>query len=68
MIENEWYCIDIVIQINAAINALHRVGESVFMKHIEHCVKDAFLSKSKEKQAEKIEEMMTVIKRLHKLT
>ena len=68
MIEEEKYCIDIVIQIHAAIHALHRVGDNIFMKHIEHCVKDAFLSKSKNRQAEKMDEMMSVIKTLHKLT
>ncbi len=68
MIEDEKYCIDIVIQIHAAIHALHRVSDKIFIKHIEHCVKDAFLSKSDKKKTEKIDEMMKVIKSLHKLS
>ena len=68
MIEDEKYCIDIVIQIHAAIHALYRVSDKIFIKHIEHCVKDAFLSKSDKKKTEKIDEMMKVIKSLHKLS
>ncbi len=67
MVEDNKYCIDIIIQIHAAIHALHRVSDKIFLKHIEHCVKDAFLSKSKQKKAEKIDEIMKVIKNLHKL-
>lgn len=68
MIEDEKYCIDIVIQIHAAIHALHRVSDKIFIKHIEHCVKDTFLNKSEKKRAEKIDELIKVIKSLHKLT
>ena len=68
MIEDEKYCIDIIIQIHAAIHALHRVGDKIFVKHIDHCVRDAFVSKSKKKTEEKIDELMKVIKNLHKLS
>ncbi len=68
MIEDEKYCIDVIIQIHAAIHALHRVGDKIFVKHIEHCVKDAFLGKSKMEKMKKIDEMTRVIKNLHKLS
>jgi len=68
MIEDEKYCIDVIIQVHAAIHALHRVGDKIFIKHIEHCVKDAFLGKSKKEKMKKINEMMKVIKNLHKLS
>lgn len=68
MVEEEIYCIDIIIQVHAAIHALYRVGEKIFAKHIEHCAMDAFLSKSKKKKIEKIEEIMRVIRNLHNLS
>ena len=67
MIEDEKYCIDIIIQVHAAIHALHRVGDKIFLKHLEHCVTDTFLGKSKKDKMNKIDEMMKVIKQLHKL-
>ncbi len=68
MIEDEKYCIDIIIQIHAAIHALHRVADRIFIKHIDHCVRDAFAGKSKKKTEEKIDELMKVIKNLYKLS
>lgn len=67
MIEKRKYCVDIVIQIQAAINALYRVAERIFAKHIEHCVVDAFKGKSEREKIQKINEIMDIIKRLHKL-
>ncbi|NQT23565.1 MAG: metal-sensitive transcriptional regulator [Candidatus Omnitrophica bacterium] len=68
MIEDSKYCIDVIIQIHAAIHALHRVADKIFIKHIESCVKDAFLGKSNREKTKKINELIKVIKDLHKLT
>ncbi len=68
MIKDGKYCIDVIIQIHAAIHALHSVGDKIFIKHIENCVKDAFLGKSKREKAKKINELAKVLKSLHKLT
>ncbi len=67
MVENEKYCIDIIIQVHAAIHALHRVGDKIFLKHLEHCVKDTFLGKSGKNKTAKINEIMQVLKNLHNL-
>jgi len=67
MIEDEKYCIDITTQIQAAINALHRVAEKVLAKHMEHCVVDALKGKSEQQKRQKIDEVMGAIKRLRKL-
>ncbi len=67
MIEEKKYCVDIVIQLHAAINALYRVAEKIFARHLEHCVTDAFRGKSEKDKREKIAEIMDVVKRLHKL-
>jgi len=61
MVKHERYCIDIIIQIYAAIHALHRVSEKILGKHIEHCVKEAFTGQSVREKGKKIEEIMKVI-------
>ena len=40
MIEQDVPCEDIIIQINAAKTALHKIGQVVFEGHLNHCVKD----------------------------
>lgn len=67
MIEERKYCIDIVNQIHASINALYRVAEKILSKHMESCVIDSLKGGSVEKKKEKIGEIMEVIRKLHKL-
>jgi len=67
MVDDQKYCIDIVIQIHAAIHALYSVAEKIFAKHIEHCVVNAFMGKSDKEKTKKINEIMVVIKKMHKL-
>ena len=40
MIEQDVPCEDIIIQINAAKTALHKIGQVVVEGHLNHCVKD----------------------------
>ncbi|MEL1135556.1 metal-sensing transcriptional repressor [Desulfitobacterium sp. THU1] len=40
MVDSDIPCEDILIQINAAKGALHKVGQIVLEGHINHCVKD----------------------------
>lgn len=40
MIEWDVPCEDIIIQINAAKTALHKIGQVVLEGHLNHCVKD----------------------------
>ena len=40
MIEQDIPCEDIIIQINAAKTALHKIGKVVLEGHLNHCVKD----------------------------
>ena len=62
MLEEERYCVDVVNQIHAVINALYRVSERIFAKHLEHCVMEAFKSTSKKEKGQKINEIMAVLK------
>ncbi len=40
MIDEDIPCEDILIQINAAKGALHKVGQVVLEGHLNHCVRD----------------------------
>ena len=40
MIEQDVPCEDIIIQINAAKTALHKIGQVLLEGHLNHCVKD----------------------------
>ena len=40
MIEQDIPCEDIIIQINAAKTALHKIGQVVLEGYLNHCVKD----------------------------
>ena len=56
MIEDERYCVDILIQLRAARAALKRVEGNILSEHMQHCVVQA-LGESAEARA-KIEELM----------
>ena len=40
MVDKDVPCEDLLIQINAAKNALHKVGQVVLEGHLQHCVRD----------------------------
>ncbi len=64
MIDEQEYCIDIITQIQAVQSALGAVGRKILEKHLDHCVSDSMKSKSKADREKKIEELMTVMKRM----
>lgn len=67
MIVEGKYCVDIVNQVHASINALRRVADKILSKHMEHCVVDALKGKSETEKLKKIDEIMGIMKRLRKL-
>lgn len=63
MVEEDRYCVDILVQINAIQSALKQVGFAVTERHINHCVSDAIRQGEGE---ETIEELMSVLKQFSK--
>lgn len=63
MVEEDRYCVDILVQISAIQSALKNTGFSITERHINHCVSDAI--KQGEGQ-ETIEELMSVLKQFSK--
>lgn len=66
MIDDGEYCVDIITQIQAARSALQSVSKIILEKHLKHCVADALVSDNEAAVNEKLEEIMTVIKRMEK--
>lgn len=66
MIDDGEYCIDIITQIQAARSALQSVSKIILEKHLKHCVADALEQNNAANIDDKLEEIMTVIKRMGK--
>jgi len=63
MVENDAYCVDILLQISAVQGALEQVQKLLLGRHIESCVADALRSGSKTDRQQKIEELLDVFAR-----
>lgn len=65
MIEEDRYCVDILVQISAIRNALQKVAFPLLESHTRGCVVDAISSKDGEQ--EKIQELMDVFLQFSKM-
>lgn len=63
MVEEDRYCVDILVQISAVQSALKNTGLTVTERHMKHCVTDAIQSGDGEPS---IEELMAVLKQFSK--
>jgi DNA-binding FrmR family transcriptional regulator len=63
MVEDDRYCVDVLLQIAAARAALDRVGKLVLENHIATCVSDAFESGKPAERRQKMDELMEVFAR-----
>lgn len=58
MLEEERYCIDVLIQVRAVKAALSKVEDMILADHAASCVADAIKSGDAENQREKFEELV----------
>jgi DNA-binding FrmR family transcriptional regulator len=63
MLENEAYCVDILLQVSAVRGALEQVEKLLLGRHIESCVADALRSGSRGERQQKIDELLDVFTR-----
>ena len=63
MLDNDAYCVDILLQISAVQGALEQVQKLLLGRHIESCVADALRSWSKSERQQKVEELLDVFSR-----
>ena len=67
MVEDEAYCVDLLMQISAAQGALGATGQVILSRHIETCVSDAFTHGGEQEREEKIQELMDVFGRYSRI-
>ena len=67
MIEEERYCVDVLLQVAAVRAALDGLGKVLLKSHVEHCVTDAFKSGRPQDRKQKIAELMDVFSRFSKI-
>jgi DNA-binding FrmR family transcriptional regulator len=63
MVNEDRYCVDVLVQISAAQGALAKIGELVLSNHIRTCVRDAFDHGKDQERQETIEELVDVFAR-----
>ncbi len=60
MVEDDRYCVDVVLQISAARAALAKVSKLMLDQHIQTCVTSAFDGKDAKNRQAKIDELLKV--------
>ncbi|QDT14735.1 metal-sensitive transcriptional regulator [Alienimonas californiensis] len=60
MIEEDKYCVDVLMQVRAAMAALGKVGQIVLENHLDTCVSAAFQADDDAERQAKIRELMDV--------
>jgi DNA-binding FrmR family transcriptional regulator len=63
MVEEEKYCVDILLQLMAVQGAVEQVQKLVLAQHIESCVSDAIRSGNARDRQKKVEELLEVFSR-----
>ena len=63
MVEEDKYCVDILLQLTAVEGAVEQVQRLLLGRHIESCVADAVRSGSTRDRQKKVEELLDVFSR-----
>jgi DNA-binding FrmR family transcriptional regulator len=63
MVDEDKYCVDIMLQISAIQGALDQVSKILMARHIESCVLDSVKAGTQKKRARKVEELIQVCAR-----
>lgn len=63
MVEERRYCVDILTQIEAATAALARVQDRILESHLNHCVAAALEGEDPGARREKVDEVVTLLKK-----
>jgi DNA-binding FrmR family transcriptional regulator len=63
MVEDDRYCVDLLMQIASAQAALGQVGKLVLRSHVDTCVSDAVAAGRPAERKQKLDELMSVFTR-----
>lgn len=66
MIEEKRYCVDILTQISSIVGAIKGVEDNILERHLKGCVHESFTKGSKQDKAQKIDEVIEVLKKFRK--
>jgi DNA-binding FrmR family transcriptional regulator len=67
MIEDDRYCVDVLLQLASARAALGQAGSLVLRSHVDTCVNEAMTTGTAPQRKKKIEELMDVFSRYARL-
>ena len=62
-IEDDEYCVDILMQLSAATGALGKVGQIVMENHLKTCVAEAMTEGKKADREEKLQELVDLFRK-----
>ena len=63
MIDDDEYCVDILMQLSAATGALGKVGQIVLENHLKTCVQAAMSEGKKADREEKLQELVDLFRK-----
>lgn len=63
MVEEGRYCMDILTQTRAVISAVKSAEEKILYRHLNTCVRESLASDDETAKSEKIDEIMTMLKK-----
>lgn len=63
MVDEQRYCVDILVQTRAAAAALKKIELQILKGHMDHCVAEAFDSKTPAKSSAKVNELVELMQR-----
>jgi DNA-binding FrmR family transcriptional regulator len=66
MIQEDRYCVDILIQLHSVVGAILRVEDNIFRKHLDGCVVRALKGKSELEKQKKLDEIMELIRKFRR--
>jgi DNA-binding FrmR family transcriptional regulator len=67
MVEEDRYCVDVLLQVAAAEAALDRVGHLVLASHVETCVASALESGRPAERKKKLQELLEVFSKFGRI-
>lgn len=68
MIDEDEYCVDILMQIAAANGALGKVGQIILESHINSCVKNAMNGSNSKERDKKLEELIDLFRKYARIS
>ena len=66
MLDEGRYCVDVLTQIDAVQAALARVQDGILESHLEHCVSGALEGSDLDERREKVDEVVSLLKKFRR--